>query len=135
MRQQKWLYLWNPFCSRPHQLGRRNQLEAATKHLGPGVGPEDMTAYYQPSVAYRKTGRIEMAQNARFRILNEDERNLGIGRLLTSTMVFPGSMAQGNEAYFDMPRPTNFCLLYLPWPTAVNQGSPVTWRGAGTSDL
>jgi len=75
---------------------RKNKLQAAVKQFEEAVkwDREDMAAYYQLSIAYRKMGQSEMAQKAlqQFRRLNEDERNLGIARFLTRRLRQAGSI-------------------------------------------
>lgn len=81
---------------------RGNEVEAAIQQFEEAVklDPEDMTAYYQLSVAYRKTGQGELARKAleSFRVLNEDERNIGLGRFLTRRLRHAGSVVPHSPA-------------------------------------
>lgn len=49
------------------------------------LDPDDTTAYYQLSLAYRKAGEKEKAQRAleRVRVLNEERRKLGAAKFIT----------------------------------------------------
>jgi predicted Zn-dependent protease len=66
---------------------KKNDLSSAIRELEAGIrfDPEDTTAYYQLSIAYRKMGEKQKAQTAlaQVRRLNEEERELGTSRFLT----------------------------------------------------
>ena len=66
---------------------KKNNRAAALRELETAVklDPEDTTAYYQLSIAYRRSGEKEKAQQALalVRRLNEEQRNLGTTRFLT----------------------------------------------------
>jgi hypothetical protein len=49
------------------------------------LDPEDTTAYYQISMAYRKAGDRQKSQEAlaRVKILNEEQRKLGSAKFIT----------------------------------------------------
>jgi len=66
---------------------KKNETPAAIRELEAAVklDPEDTTAYYQLSIAYRRTGEKEKAQKALAQVkeLNKEQRELGATRFIT----------------------------------------------------
>ena len=72
-----------------HYAAAIRELEAAVK-----LDPDDKTAYYQLSIAYRKTGEKEKAAAlVHVRRLNKEQRELGTARYLARKLRRAGRQA------------------------------------------